>query len=259
MSQSRTQKPVLSIVIVTYSRSKRLHKCISGIQENVTTPTEIIVVSRKDNLDTAEWARLQPEIRFIINTNGQQPDSAYYKGFHAATGTYVMWLDDNSFPLPGAIDSAVNMLQHTGMIDVGMIGFYHNHDDELNRFDSIEHNGVIYSTYNVQGLLCTNFGILRRQLLNTLGYLNEESFYYGWEFDLSIKIQRQAGMKVIGCPKALIFQEEMIDKQKMEYMPRLAKDGNKSRRAWKPAAKYKHPATATDNQRTILKQALIQS
>ena len=59
--------------------------------------------------------------------------------------------NDDSYPLPGAVEAAVRMIERPDMSDVGMVAFYHNFDRPRNRLDSVEHEGQIYSVYNVRG------------------------------------------------------------------------------------------------------------
>ena len=77
---------------------------------------------------TEAWLEQQSDIRFICETEREGATRAYNKGFRAAAGRYVMWLNDDSYPLAGAVEAAVHMIERPDLADVGMIAFYHNLD-----------------------------------------------------------------------------------------------------------------------------------
>jgi len=233
--------PSVSIVIATYNRCERLKRCITELRENVRISHETIVVGDSAGDGTAEWLEQQFDIRFIRETEREGATKAYNKGFRAAAGTYVMWLNDDSWPMPNAIEAAVEMIERPDLADVGTIAFYHNLDREWNRLDSIEHDGLTYSIYNVRGTPYANFGLLRRTLLEQLDYLDERYYFCAWDPDLSLKVQREAGLMVVGCRKALVYHEELIDDRKSDDMSIIDEDNNKLFAKWNLPEKFSYP------------------
>jgi GT2 family glycosyltransferase len=221
MAQDR---PIVSIVIATYARCERLKRCIAALRTNVTLPHETVVVGGGAGDGTEEWLEHQADLRFIRETKREGATKAYNKGFRAALGTYVMWLNDDSYPMPGSVEAAVQMIQSPDNADVGMVAFYHNFDRRWNRLDSVDRDGATYSIFNVRGIPYANFGLLRRDLLEKLGYLDERYYFCAWDPDLSIKVQREAKLKVIGCREALVYHEELIDDRKRDDMAVIDKD-----------------------------------
>ncbi len=238
------ESPVVSIVIATYNRCDRLQRCITGIRQNVRIGCEIIVVGGGNGDGTEEWLETQPDIRSIHESKREGATKAYNKGFRAAAGRYVMWLNDDSYPLPGAVEAAVSMIERPDMSDVGMIAFYHNFDRAWNRLDSVEHDGETYSIYNVRGVAYANFGLLRRDLLKRLGYLDERYYFCAWDPDLSLKIQNEAELKVLGCREALIYHEELIDERKKQDLRLVNEDNEKLFAKWNLPAKFSYPDPA---------------
>lgn len=233
--------PTISIVIATYDRLQHLQHCIAGIRRNVGIDHEIIVVGGGSGDGTERWLAEQAGIRSIIETRREGATRAYNKGFRAAVGTYVLWLNDDSYPLPGSVEAAVEMIERPDLPDVGMIAFYHNLDRPRNRLDSIEHDSLVYSIYNVRGWIYANFGLLRRDLLERLGYLDERYYFCAWDPDLSLKVQREAGLKVIGCRKALVYHEELIDDRKLADTPVINEDNEKLFAKWRLPEKFSYP------------------
>lgn len=258
MTRAPANKPTVSIVIPTYARIDHLKRCIAKIRANVSISHEMIVVGGGDD-GTVAWLAWQDDLRFIRERRREGAVRAFDKGFRAAAGTYVMWLNDDAYPLPGAVEAAVRMIERPDLADVGMIAFYHNFDRKWNRLDSIEHDGTVYSIYNVRGVPYANFGLLRRSLLKRLGFLDLRYYFCGWDPDLSLKVQRKAGLKVIGCREALIYHDELIDQRKERDLSVWDEDNAKLFAKWRLPDKSSYPDPAPAYQQMLHERELLQS
>jgi GT2 family glycosyltransferase len=67
---------------------------------------------------------------------------------------------------------------------------------------------------HVRGTPYANFGLLRRALLERVGFLDEGYRFCAWDPDLSLKVRRDAGLLVVGAPDALVVHEELADERK---------------------------------------------
>lgn len=233
--------PIVSIVIATYARCTRLQRCIEAVRANVGIAHEIIVVGGGAGDGTEAWAESQADIRFICETQREGACRAYNKGFRAACGRFVMWLNDDSYPLPGAVEAAVEMIEAPANDDIGMIAFYHNFDRERNRLDSLQHGNETYSIFNVRGMPYANFGLLRLSLLRQVGYLDERYYFCAWDPDLSLKVRREAGLKVVGCRRALVYHEELIDERKADDLSVWDEDNARLFAKWRLPEKDSYP------------------
>lgn len=238
-SEAAVQPPV-SIVIATYSRLKRLQNCLHHVTANVGIPHEVIVVGGGHD-GTAEWLRQQPTVRFIHEIVREGATRAYNKGFRVARGRYVMWLNDDSYPLSGAVEAAVELMERPSMRGVGMIAFYHNEKRPRNKLDSIQHDGERYSIYNVRGTPYANFGLLPRDLLDRLDYLDERYYFCAWDPDLALKVQREAGLRVVGCRKSMIHHEELLDDRKQADLAVAEQDNARLFAKWSLPEKLSYP------------------
>lgn len=257
MTDHPLSSPIVSIVIATYHRCARLQRCIGKIREHVDLPREIIIVGGSRGDGTEEWAEAQPDLHFIRETVREGATRAYNKGFRAASGRYVMWLNDDSYPLPGAVEAAVRMIERPDLSDVGMVAFYHNEDRAWNKLDTIEHAGESFSIYNVRGLPYANFGLLRRELMERLGYLDERYYFCAWDPDLALKVQREAGLMVVGCREALVYHEELIDERKSADMAVIDRDNGKLFAKWTLPEKFAYPDPAPAYRRLLQERCLI--
>jgi GT2 family glycosyltransferase len=256
MNPPPSREPMVSIVIATHARCDHLRRCLQAIRQNVGLDCEIIVVGSGAGDGTEDWLCQQRDVRFIKEAKREGATRAYNKGFRAATGRFVMWLNDDSYPLSGAVEAAVALLERPDLTDVGMVAFYHNWDRRWNRLDSLEHNGTTFSIYNVRGYPYANFGLLRRALLRELGYLDETYYFCAWDPDLSLKIQRQAGLKVVGCRQALIYHEEHVDDRKRADSEAARADNARLFAKWNLPDRFAYPDPAFEYQQLIRDRAL---
>ena len=95
----------------TFNRLDRLKRCTDKTRQNVTTFSEVIVVDGGSNDGSREWLGGQADLRVILEPEREGAVRAFNKGFKAATGRYVMWLNDDAYPLPGAVEAAVDLIQ----------------------------------------------------------------------------------------------------------------------------------------------------
>lgn len=236
----------VSIVIPTCNRLWGLRRAVEAIRESVHAPTEIIVVDGASTDGTREWLADRQDLSVILETRREGAVRGFNKGFHAATGHYVMWLNDDAYPLPGAVEAAVEMIERSDLPDLGMVAFYHSWDAERNILDSVHYDGRRFSIYNVRGYPYANFGLLRRELLKRLGFADERYYFFGFDPDLSLKVQLDAGLEVIGCRRALVHHDEHHDDRKIADLHPGRDDNEKLFSKWNlpPAGSYPDPGPA---------------
>ncbi len=245
---------VLSIVIPTHNRLSRLCRCVSQVRCNVSVPHEIVVVDGGSTDGTREFLAGDGNLHVILEQEREGAVRAFNKGFRASKGRYVMWLNDDAYPLPGSVESAIETIERHD--EVGMVAFYHDWDRKNNVLDSVEFEGRSYSIYNVRGYPYANFGLLRRSLLREIGFADERYYFFGFDPDLSLKVQLEAGLEVIGCPEALIQHEEFHDARKLDDLPVGKQDNLKLFAKWNLPAPgtYPDPAAAYHAKRRMLER-----
>lgn len=252
MSQNR----VVSMVIPTCNRLERLQRCIEAIRRKVAHPHEIIVVDGASTDGTRAWLADQTDLVTILEPEREGAVRGFNKGFQAATGHYVMWFNDDSYPLPGAVEAAVEMIERPDLADLGMVAFYHNWNRTRNILDTVEQHGQRYRVYNVRGYPYANFGLLRRDLLEAIGYADDRYYFFGFDPDLSLKIQIQQGLKVIGCRRALMHHDEHHDERKCNDLAPGQDDNRKLFAKWKLPEKNSYPDPAPAYQEMLCRRNL---
>jgi GT2 family glycosyltransferase len=220
----------VSIVIPTYNRLSRLCRTVAKVRSNVSVSHEVVVVDGGSDDGTREFLAGDGNLHVILEREREGAVRAFNKGFKAAKGQYVMWLNDDAYPLPGSVESALGMLNRCGSI--GMAAFYHDWERTRNVLDSVYHKGRRYSMFHVRGYPYANFGLIRKSLLKRIGYADERYFFFGFDPDLSLKVQVQAGLHVVGCRGALVRHEEFHDERKLADLPAGDDDNQKLFEKW---------------------------
>ncbi len=258
--------PIVSIVVPTFNRFVRLRRCIDKIRHNVAPRHEIVVVDGGSTDGAREWLQEQADeivphdvacgsvararvpgstassvLRVVLEPDREGAVRAFNKGFRTAVGDYVMWLNDDAYPMPGAVVAAIDMIERPDLADVGMVAFYHNWQSERNVLDAVEFEGKSYQLCNVRGYPYANFGLLRRTLLERIGYADERYHFFAFDPDLSLTIQIKEGLKVIGCRQALIAHEEFHDDRKLDDLDAGAEDNAKLFAKWDLPEKDSYP------------------
>lgn len=206
---------IVSIVVPTFNRFEGLRRCIDEIRHNITHPNEVIIVDGGSTDGTREWLATREDLRIILESRREGAVKAFNKGFRAATGHYVMWLNDDAYPLSGSVEAAIMLIERPDLTDVGIVAFYHNWHNERNVLDRVEHDGQAYELCHVRGYPYANFGLIRRSLLERIGFADERYYFLGFDPDLSLKVQLGEGLKVVGCREALIRHDECPDDRKL--------------------------------------------
>jgi GT2 family glycosyltransferase len=121
--------PELSIIVPTCDRADLLDRCLSGIVQNTRCDFEIVVVDGASTdhtwhvLDQAK-RELGDRLQVIFEDNREGFVRAANKGFRAARGRHLTWLNDDARPLPGAYTNAIAQL-YTGPATIGLVALFH--------------------------------------------------------------------------------------------------------------------------------------
>ena len=103
-----------------------MRRCIQNLRTNVSVGHELIIVEGGSTDGTREFLSRHKGLRIIHEAKRQGPVRARNKGFRAARGRYVMWLNDRAYPLRGSVEAAIGELERSEK--VGLVGFYDDGD-----------------------------------------------------------------------------------------------------------------------------------
>ncbi len=115
---NKSTKPLVSIIIPTYKRSKTLRRTIESVLNQSYTNIELIVVD-DNGLGTDNQIETEESIGDYISTNkvvylkhleNKNGSAARNTGFRACNGDYVNFLDDDDIMLPRKIELQLDAL-----------------------------------------------------------------------------------------------------------------------------------------------------
>jgi glycosyltransferase involved in cell wall biosynthesis len=171
-----------------------LINCLESIRNNViTVPNEIIVIDGGSEDGTGSWLAKQQDILTIIHHNRVIKDGhmvmkkswGYFMnlGFRSAEGKYICMLSDDLYVHPNAIMNGYHLLEADSDQALGACGFPF-------RDCFISEQFFIYRAF--EDKILVNHGMYRRQLLASLGWIDEVNYqFYLADTDLSLKIWNQ--------------------------------------------------------------------
>jgi GT2 family glycosyltransferase len=225
----------LSIVIPTYNRAELLGRSLEALKQGVHCDHEIIVVDGASTDGTAqllERARQEMGDRLQVIREDRREGfvKAANKGFRAATGRNMTWLNDDARPLPGGFDEAVAQMDSSG-IDVAFLAMFHRWNSVRNVAYETTMQGRTYRLCHVRGTLYANFAMGRRETFDRLGYFDERYFFYGADPDLSLKAW-DAGMRIEPAYSVLIEHDEHDDDRRDTDSERGRADNAKLFEKW---------------------------
>jgi GT2 family glycosyltransferase/glycosyltransferase involved in cell wall biosynthesis len=223
----------VDIIIPTYKNLRGLKHCLESIRK-CTSKYRIIVVNNGSSEDLHKYLEQQGDITYIKKAplNFAQ---AVNEGIRAGTGKYVMILNDDVIVSKGWLDRMLDTCRG----DVGVVGPLSNCDKgwshsyplniggvELlpgaNSFEQIE--PIIPQIYEFQSpyqerperewvaFYCT---LIRREVLDRSGLLNEEFVNSGEDVDLCYRIKKQ-GFKIVQDFRSFVFHFGAVSRKMLE-------------------------------------------
>ena len=189
----------LSIVIPTCNRAEFLRRNLESLRRDVKCSFEVIVVDGASEDGTAQVLAdagkdFGDRLKVIREESRQGFVRAANKGFAAASGRNMIWLNDDALALPGTLEEAVRQIDLASP-EVAFLAMFHRFASERNSAAEIVHEGRTFRLCHVRGTLYANFPIGRRETYQKLGYFDERFYFYGADPDLSLKAW-DAGMRI---------------------------------------------------------------
>ena len=229
------EKPVLSIVIVSWNVREDLRECLQSLLKDEGSrlesgEIEIIIVDNASTDGTAEMVNLEfPQVKLLVNLQNLGYTKANNIGINHSRGKYILLLNPDTVVHQGALQALIDCAESHP--EVGIIGAkLLNPDGSVQRsarsFPDIG-AGLFRNTFLgrlfpnnpfVRRYLLEDFGydevrevdwvsgaamLVRRDLIERIGGLDERFWAYCEDVDLCWRAW-QAGYKVLFCPNAVI-------------------------------------------------------
>jgi GT2 family glycosyltransferase len=216
----------LSIVLPTCNRAALLEKCLASLG-SITCSHEIIVVNgassdhTRDVLSHASRT-LGDRLRIIHEPQREGFVKAANKGFRAARGRCMTWLNDDARPVPGSLEAAIQTLDNAAP-DTAFVAMFHRWHSRKNIAYEADHRGRPFQLCHVRGTLYANFPMGLREVYQRLGYFDERYFFCGADPDLSLKAW-YAGLCIAPAWNSFIDHDEADDDRRIADSSRAQDD-----------------------------------
>lgn len=204
--------PVASVVIVSFNTRDLLRDCLNSlVEESNGLQTEVLVVDNVSQDGSAEMvAREFPAVKLIRSDINLGFAAANNRAFAQAIGRYVVLLNSDAFPRPGALWRAIRHMEHEPEVGIGgarLAGRDGSWQPSARLFPSLLNDFLSLSglaarypksrffgrfdrTWADPSEACDvdwvpgAFSIIRRDALEKVGYFDESFFLYYEEVDL---------------------------------------------------------------------------
>ena len=225
----------LSISVVNTSNWAYLEPCLRSIFDSVRgIRFEVLVVDNFSSDGSAEKTRQSfPEV--VLTENERRFGFAKNNNINLAKsiGRYVMLLNDDTIVLPGSLEAAVAYLDKNP--DVGMVGCKMIDPDGQFQEVSARRFRTLLSTFLTETGIDRNYTgfhgftgdrlleidlsqesgmVARREILDEVGFLDEQFFMFGEGPDWCRRIKK-AGWRIVFLPEAKIIHFGNVTNKKM--------------------------------------------
>ncbi len=218
----------LSIIIVSWNTCDLLQACLESVYRNAPDCLfEVLVVDNASKDGSLEMVRGRfPRVVVLSNTRNLGFASANNQAIAISSGRYILLLNSDTVVMPGALEKLIEFFeQHPRAGAAG--GHLLNPDGSLQyscspsptlrsearrllRMPGVRTDGYypmetwdLHKYHEVDVLLGACL-MLRKEVLNTVGVLDETYFMYSEEVDLCRRVQL-AGWKLFWVPNAFVL------------------------------------------------------
>ena len=222
----------LSVIIVNWNTCDVLRDCLESIYEQTEGVSfEVIVVDNASVDGSAEMAANEfPQVTLIKNKENRGFAAANNQGMRIAQARYLLLLNSDTIVLDGAIQKTIRFMdQHTEAAVVGCKVLNPNRTVQgtcfmfpslLNLFLSTTYLYKVFPRHQFFGrermtwwdrqdvreveVVTGCFMLIRTEVIDQVGLMDERFFVYGEETDLCWRI-KNAGWKILYSPIAEII------------------------------------------------------
>jgi len=219
--------PEVSIIIVSWNTRDILRDCLHSVYDRTRhIAFEVILIDNASGDGSAEMVRIKfPQVILIENQQNRGFAAANNQGMKIAQGRYVLLLNPDTIILKEAIQKSVAFADsHVSAGVVGIKTFYSDGTLQPNCYQFPSISNLLISTIGLNKLLPKSrlwgrerytwwnydtirevdvvagcFMLVRREVLEKVGMMDESYFMYGEEMDWCWRIKR-AGWKVMYYP-----------------------------------------------------------
>jgi len=211
----------LSVVVVTYNSEEYVHNCISSITRAVSSlDHELFVVDNHSTDRTLEFLRRFPNsLQIIENRENHGFARAANQGLRRSSGEFCLLINPDSIIQSDSLEPLVRFLRsrpHIGICGCKLCNVGGSLQYSKGSFPTLfstlsrrilprrmrKYHLVGYNSVGQCDWVTGAFMAIRKQLLEKLGYFDENYFIYYEDVDFCLRA-RNAGMKTYYFPQVV--------------------------------------------------------
>ncbi|WP_170314763.1 glycosyltransferase family 2 protein [Aquibium carbonis] len=209
----------VTIVVLSYNRRDALESNLAGLLRMVDeNGCELVIVDNASTDGSVEMIRAaatgRTGVTALLNDRNLGVAGGRNAGWRAAGRDFILTIDDDTFVTTEAVGEMLSIMHRRP--DMGIITPIILDARTKNKL--YDYGEVEFRIGNFQG----GCHMLRRSLLETVGYNDEACTFGGEELDLSIRV-RAAGSDVVYTPRATVLHDGRV---------RYGKEGSDRRARW---------------------------
>lgn len=186
---------LVSILIITRNRTEELIETVLKLTQQDYLNIEILVAdNNSEQKITQDQFHPINNIR-IVSLDKNYGISAFDYLLKIASGTYILILDDDSYPEKGAILKAVSLLKLNP--ECGVVAF-NIYNSKFNFYETKD----LQKGYTHLFVGCG--ALFKKKVIDKVGFYDNDFFIYVNEIDLSIRIL-ESGFKIYYLPEAKVI------------------------------------------------------
>lgn len=214
--------PLVSVIILNWNGLDNTKQCLESISKQSYKNIEVVIVDNGSIDGSKDYFKTLTSIVYVDNVKNRGFTGGHIDGLKHSSGSLIMLLNNDAVVDPHYITKAVkHFAKDSAIAAVGGRAYFWNKDqapyDTTNQYYSYQtinifsaeaisnqsDKGYPQEINNVSGSAV----IVRRSVVDDIGYLYQPFFAYYEETDLFARIKR-AGYKVIYDPELAIWHQD---------------------------------------------------
>lgn len=252
MSMYNPINPEVSIVTVSWNVKELILECIQSVYEKTQNYSFEIIIVDNDSKDGTPEAieKKYPEVKLLKNKNNSGITVANNQGIKASKGQYICLLNPDTHLINNAIDLLVKYLEENTSVSAvgpqsinfgnvieescrkGSMSIWTEFLDMTTLTARFPKNRIIsrhrlgyWDHMSIRSVdhIATECFIVRKNLLNQIGVMDEQFFMYGDDTDFCRRIKNSGG-EIIYFPHAKIFHHKGSSSKQNSEIPIVVKE-----------------------------------
>ena len=202
-----SENSVVSVLIITYNELNLLKKEVDSIIRHTNNKIDLYVIDGGSDDGTIEYIVDHPLIIPVLQKKLVGGVRAYNPVMKKLKTKYICWLSGDTELTPNILDTVINILDNDSQI--GLVGL--KMKDTIGPWANDDYLGAV----SMYGILNCNHGVIRSDILKSIGFLDEKYIGYMFDPDLTTMVLC-CGSKVVMTKKVgvLHHREWSVDEER---------------------------------------------